>query len=190
MADLSIAQSTRSIGMCRYPSAPPHQRKRNVVQGLGYFPEFRAGGCDLGLLLRLGVVVPAWRGAGWLRAWLRAARRWPARAAGVPGQRHPGLLALRSSSGLGLPATRAGLLLQRSTGLVRRPGDRPGRAAQGEARGGPRRSCGLALPPRGGCQAPVTGVLRVCAGQAASAGMAARPAATPGSQLVPCTVRE
>lgn len=46
---------------------------------------------------------------------------------GRSGCRDPGLLALRSASGLGLPAAgRAGLLLQRSTGLVRssrRPGE-------------------------------------------------------------------
>jgi len=44
----------------------------------------------------------------------------------VRGARHLGLLALRSASGLGLPSVRAGLLLQRSTGLVRssrRPGE-------------------------------------------------------------------
>src|SRR5215472_11573009 len=47
---------------------------------------------------------------------------------------HPGLLALRSASGLGLPAWWAGLSRQRSTGLVRssgRPGDScPGFAAR------------------------------------------------------------
>ena len=50
------------------------------------------------------------------------------------GARHPGLLALRSASGLGLPARWAGLPRQRSTELVRssgRPGDScPGFAAR------------------------------------------------------------
>jgi len=41
---------------------------------------------------------------GWLRAcWGAAPGRWSFRGA-VAGARHPGLLALRSASGLGLPA--------------------------------------------------------------------------------------
>ena len=72
---------------------------------------------------------------------------------------HPGLLALRSTSGLGLPRGAAGLPRQRSTGLVRRSG-RPGTAAQGLPRGcsstllrarwPPPREDGLGHP--GGCR--------------------------------------
>src|SRR6516225_4911391 len=60
---------------------------------------------------------------------------------------HPGLLAPRSASGLGVPGMmRARLLQQRSTELVRssgRPGGELPRVMHGV---GPRRRCGLALP--------------------------------------------
>ena len=61
-----------------------------------------------GRLLRVSAVWPDWPGRGQARAaWLRAC--WSAVpemmvARRGPGARHPGLLALRSASGLGLPA--------------------------------------------------------------------------------------
>ena len=97
--------------------------------------------------------------------------RWPFCGA-VCGARHPGLLALRSASGLGPPAVCGrGLPRQRSTGLVRRsgrPGDELPRVICEVVLGG---GCGLARPLIRGrrSRAPVRGCGPRSAGQAASA---------------------
>ena len=115
----------------------------------------------------------------------------------VPGARDPGLLALRSASGLGLPAVRAGLPRQRSTELVRSSG-RPGESCPGfpaglvpdDLAGSLSPSCGRkVLGTRGGCGRDGG------AGQAASAGRRgvcwqASPEAIAASQLVSWTVME
>src|ERR1039458_939556 len=99
----------------------------------------------------------------------------------------PGLLALRSASGLGLPAARrAGLLLQRSTELVRSSG-RPGESCPGGRTGVvPDAGTGSLSPSSGRKVWAHRGEVRgESAGQAASARGMAAPEATAGSQLVP-----
>ncbi len=113
----------------------------------------------------------------------------------VAGPRHPGLLALGSASGLGLPhgcGRPAPTAFNRAGEKLRTAGGQLPRVCR-EA--DPQRCCGLAVPLLGeeGLGAP--GRVRKGAGQAASGWLAggcwqAVLAATAGSQLAPWTIME
>ena len=143
----SSGEGRPSVGSIRAVpgSARLHQRKREFVKRSGESSD------DSGNLVLSWGSCYGWRwrglaGAGGRARGLaegmlgcRAGTMAVPRA--VAGARHPGLLALRSASGLGLPAWwRAGLPRQRSTELVRSSG-RPGESCPG---------CGTGLVPDAG----------------------------------------
>ena len=169
----------------------------SVSSGSGEFPVGSGR-----LAAEVGVFATAGAGVAWLAgcsgsgAWLRA---WGSAAPGTMGAPRggcrracdPGLLALRSASGLGLPAARrAGLLLQRSTELVRSSG-RPGESCPGCRTGlVPDAGTGSLSPSSGRKVWAHRGGCGESAGQAASARGMGAPEATAGSQLVPWMTME
>jgi hypothetical protein len=171
-----------------------NQRKKQCVKWCRRF--FRCswwGGLDLGFLLRLAAS-EAGAGqcgsAGGLDAGMRQSAPGSSGPRRVRGARHPGLLALRSASGLSPPAGAGGL----APTAFNRAGEKV-RATRGQL---PRVLTEVVLDGRAGSLSPHRGeglghrcgCGRSGAGQPASAGQLAVPEAAAGSQPVPCTTME
>ena len=138
------------------------------------------------------------RAVAWLRAWGRSAPGEGLMRRG-PGARYPGLLALRSASGLGLAAWCTGrpapTAFNRAGEKLRATGGELPRVSGGVS---PRRRGGLALPligrkvsgTRGGCGRDLGAGQAASGWQRGACWQEAAPAATAGSQLVPWTIME